>query len=101
MSYIDKLFEIVKSECKVSEDEVKSKTREREVVVCRKIIAILLRKENYTISYISKLLNRNHSSIVYFTDCMKFEDGIKYDPLFKRYYNAVVDKLNESKQISE
>ena len=42
MSYIDKLFALIEQGCGVTRSDIEGKSRERSVVVCRKIIGYLL-----------------------------------------------------------
>ena len=102
MNYIDKLFEIIEQGCGVTRSDIEGKSRERSVVVCRKIIGYLLRQKGYTLLYIGKTLNRHHSSIVYYADQKRMECELKSDPVLKDFYQIITNKLeNESKQISE
>jgi chromosomal replication initiation ATPase DnaA len=101
MSYIDKLFEIIEQSCGVTRSDIEGKSRKRSVVVCRKIIGYLLRQKGYTLLYIGKILNRHHSSIVYYADQKRMECELKSDPIMYDFYNIIIDKINESKQVSE
>ena len=101
MSYIDKLFEIIERGCGVTRSDIEGKSRERSVVVCRKIIGYLLRQKGYTLIYIGKTLNRHHSSIVYYADKKRMECELKSDPIMNDFYNLIIDKINEGKQVSE
>lgn len=99
--FVDKLFEIVEQGCGVTRSDIEGKSRERSVVVCRKIIGYLLRQKGYTLMYIGKMLNRNHSSIVYYADQKRMECELKSDPIMNDFYQIIINKINESKQISE
>lgn len=99
--FVDKLFEIVEQGCGVTRSDIEGKSRERSVVVCRKIIGYLLRQKGYTLMYIGEKLNRHHSSIVYYADQKRMECELKSDPIMNDFYNIIIDKINESKQISE
>ena len=101
MSYIDKLFALIEQGCGVTRSDIEGKSRERSVVVCRKIIGYLLRQKGYTLMYIGKTLNRHHSSIVYYADQKRMECELKSDPIMNDFYNIIIDKINEGKQISE
>lgn len=101
MTYIDKLFEIIEQGCGVTRSDIEGESRKRSVVVCRKIIGYLLRQKGYTLMYIGKILNRNHSSIVYYADQKRMECELKSDPIMNDFYNIIIDKINEGKQISE
>lgn len=98
--FVDKLFEIVEQGCGVTRSDIEGKSRERSVVVCRKIIGYLLRQKGYTLMYIGKMLNRNHSSIVYYADQKRMECELKSDPIMNDFYQIIINKINESKQIS-
>jgi hypothetical protein len=50
--------------------------------------------------YIGKTLNRHHSSIVYYADQKRMECELKSDPIMNDFYNIIIDKINEGKQVS-
>ena len=62
----DHLIESVAKTFDVTAEQVKSPTRERDVVDARKICAYLLnQKRKFTTTKTGQLLNRDHSSIIY------------------------------------
>ena len=46
-------------------DEVKSKKREKSMVFARQAFCYLAKKEKYTLGNIGKLINRDHSTVLY------------------------------------
>lgn len=70
-------------------DKYYSKSREREFVFCRMIFIHHCRELKITYSNIGKMLNRNHSSIIYLSN--GYQDEYKFNPEFRR----IADKINE------
>jgi chromosomal replication initiator protein len=63
---IDTLIDTVGKVFNVTTEQIKSPTRERDVVDARKVCAYLLnKKRNLTTLKVGKILNRHHSSIIY------------------------------------
>lgn len=77
-------------------DEVLSKSRKREMVCARCIIVHeLLRNTYLTLAKIGKILNRDHSSIIYLREL--YTDTYKTDPFLRKcinMYKTYMDALN-------
>lgn len=59
------VLEAVCAEACVSLDELKSKSRKREIVVARNAAAWLLRKEGYTLMEVGDIINRSHGNVLH------------------------------------
>ncbi len=70
-------------------EQLKSKCRKRNLVEARYLYAyIMKRKSKYTLEHIGRIINRDHSIIIYY--CNSFEQISKYDKkLFNDYTNIL------------
>jgi len=88
----DDLISVV---CDVFDVEVKavfSENRKRELVMARVVIGRLLRMNTkMTYSKIGELLNRDHSSVVYYVNL--FEDEMQFNEWFKSKANEVCARM--------
>lgn len=59
------IIDAVVAESGISLEQIRSKSREREVVVAREVAASLLRKEGYMLREVGELINRAHSTVMH------------------------------------
>lgn len=73
----NKIISVVCDYYGVTQKEIISKSRKRNIVNARQVLSYLLRKNKLTYHYIGKLLSRNHSTIV--QSCKVIEDLLQVD----------------------
>ncbi len=82
-----------KKTMKVSDEQLKSKSRKQDVVVCRQIIFYMMRQYTpHTFDAIGKEYNRDHSTVMY--ACKKAKDMIDYKDKY-------ADKILQIKNLIE
>tara|TARA_R110001632_G_scaffold53190_1_gene131243 strand:+ start:659 stop:1099 length:441 start_codon:yes stop_codon:yes gene_type:complete len=78
-------------------EELKSKTRKRDVVEKRMIIAYVLRvKVGLTLIHTGNCLNKDHATVIHYIKTT--ERFLDVYPHIKRLYNSAVDSYNEFKE---
>lgn len=101
--FVDKLFEIVEKEFGITKDDLLSKSRYEELVVCRRIISYYLYNNGFSFYQIAEFLKRDRTSIIFYIK--KFDDELKFNKMFYKCHERVRYKIkeliNENKQISE
>ncbi len=64
--YLEDLFKIFNNEVGVSKEDILGRNRSAKYVACRRIIANELRSKQHTLCSVADILNRGHSSIIYY-----------------------------------
>lgn len=90
LSEPDEMLKTIALIVECSTDEIKSKSRKTDLVYCRIIFAKLMHGK-LSLAEIGKMINRDHSSIVYYIKTFKNE--IKHNKKFKRYFDEVLRNL--------
>lgn len=101
--FVDKLFEIIQKEFCVTKEDLLSKNRRRELVVCRMIISYYLYDNGFSFYQIAEFLKRDRTSMYFYIQT--FDNELKYNKMFYKCHERVKYKIkaliNENKQISE
>jgi chromosomal replication initiator protein len=68
----DKIIDLICTNYKVSFDDIKSKSRKRNVVMARQLICYFIYEHTkLTLIKVAEMLNRDHSTIIYSKDIVK------------------------------
>jgi chromosomal replication initiation ATPase DnaA len=79
--------------CKITKLELLQRTRKMIIVDARKLVAKILRDNNYTFASIGKILgNIDHASIIHY--CRSSENLIKTDKVFRMSYENILEIVN-------
>lgn len=83
------------SEFKISLAEIQSDSRKEPLPDVRKIIAFELRSQGYTFHEMAKLMNKHHSSIIFYVN--QYEGLVKYNKGFREKVEIVERLKNDMK----
>lgn len=68
----DKIIDLICTFYKVTFDDIKSKSRKRNVVMARQLICYFIYEHTkLTLHKVAEMINRNHSTIIYSKDVVK------------------------------
>ena len=83
------LIKVVEKASGIFYEQIKSNSREAEIVIARNILGCLLRKEtSCTVKRAGLVVNRDHSSIVAYE--REHEKNLKFYPAYKRVYEKAL-----------
>ena len=87
---LELLFGITEAITGVTEKNIKSPLRFRDIAVARNVVGVILNKElGITTTRAGKLIGRDHSTIVYYGK--QFEGNFEYDKEFQDIYTTISD----------
>ncbi len=87
---LELLFGITEAITGVTEQNIKSPLRFRDIAVARNVVGVILNKElGITTTRAGKLIGRDHSTIVYYGK--QFEGNFEYDKQFQDTYTLISD----------
>lgn len=89
----ENIINIVCQRLRVNIEELGSKSRKAELVIGRHIICYLLRGNEYGVKQIGKMINRDHSTVLY--ACESHQERIDSDIDYKNKYRSIVELLKE------
>ncbi len=85
---IEKIFTSVSNKYGINENEIKSKSRRREITTARHVVIYFIRKyTNYSLKQIGNLFGRDHTTIL--SSIEVTEERISTEPLFERDINEL------------
>lgn len=85
---IEKIFNSVSNKYGINENEIKSKSRRREITTARHVVIYFIRKyTNYSLKQIGNLFGRDHTTIL--SSIEVTEERISTEPLFERDINEL------------
>ena len=88
----DRIFKTVAKKMGVDENEIKSKSKRKEITSARHIVIFLIRKYTpYSLKQIGALFGRDHSTIMNSIDVV--ETKIKSEPLFEREIEEIENEI--------
>lgn len=88
----EKIIKIVRSEFVVSEDELKSKSRKREIVIPRQIAMHIIKERTVmSLKAIGIVFNRDHSTVIFAINTVN--DLIETDKGFRKKYEQIQRKI--------
>ncbi len=88
----DRIFKTVSKKLNVDENEIKSKSKRKEITSARHIVIFLIRKYTpYSLKQIGALFGRDHSTIMNSIDVV--ETKIKSEPLFEREIEEIENEI--------
>ena len=88
----DRIFKTVAKKLNVDENEIKSKSKRKEITSARHIVIFLIRKYTpYSLKQIGALFGRDHSTIMNSIDVV--ETKMKSEPLFEREIEEIENEI--------
>lgn len=82
-----KIEEVICRELDITPDELTSGCRKHRFAFVRMIVSKLMRDERYSLNDIGRLLNKDHTTILYYLG--RYDDMYKYDKKFR----GIADKI--------
>ncbi|MBQ3870615.1 MAG: chromosomal replication initiator protein DnaA [Clostridia bacterium] len=88
----EKIMSVVSTRYGTTKDEVKGKSKKREIVEARHVCAYLIRElTGYSLNQIGALLNRDHTTIM--NSCEVTKTQIMNDPLFEKEIKDMIAEI--------
>ncbi len=88
----DKILKIVAKRMNIDENEIKSKSKRKEVATARHIVIYFVKKcTSYSYKQIGSIFGRDHSTIINSVDVV--ENRIKSEPLFEREIAEIENEI--------
>ena len=88
----EEILDIVAKNCCVSTSQILSRVRDRDVIDARFIFAAVMKKEfGYTLKYIGKILNRDHTTIIHSLET--FQDRYKQYNEYREVADGVFQEI--------
>lgn len=89
---VDRIFKIVSRRLNIEENEIKSKSKRKEITNARHIVIYLIRKYTpYPLKQIGSIFGRDHSTIINSVEVV--ENKIKSEPLFEREISEIESEI--------
>lgn len=71
--------------------EIKSKSQKQDLADIRHLTCLILRENNYTLTRIGRIVQRDHSTVMYSIE--KARDLISLEPKYRILYKDIVNNL--------
>ena len=90
----EKVMSVVSTRYGTTKDELKGKSKKREIVEARHVSAYLIRElAGYSLNQIGALLNRDHTTIM--NSCEVVKNQIMNDPLFEKEVKDIIAEVKD------